>query len=74
MDAADDIGLGQRQQIVVAFEGALVVDQGFPTEIFFGEPMLLNHCTHGTIEYEDALIGSVLKCTAADGGLFLGRK
>ena len=54
MYRADDIGPGQAQQVVVAFQGRLVFGEARSPEIRFLEVMSLDHRAHRAIEHDDA--------------------
>ena len=52
----DDVGAGQRQQVVVAFEWARVVFEVPFTEVGFFERVPLDGGAHGTVQYHDAVL------------------
>ena len=54
MDAADDVGAGQYEQVVVALEILAVCGEALAPEVGFREGVLLDHGAHGTVEDEDA--------------------
>ncbi len=56
MDGADDLGLRQRQEIVVALEVSRPVRKPFPTVVSFFESVGLNHRPHGAIQEQDAFL------------------
>ena len=70
MDLANDLGAGQRQQIVVSFQifaatvssmrrivGVAIdaMHESMSAKIGFLQRVLLDHCAHGAIDDEDAL-------------------
>ncbi len=57
VDVLDRLGLGQRQQIVVAAQVAQPVGKPFAAKLFFGETITLDHRAHRAVEHEDALLG-----------------
>ena len=52
MDVTDNGRSRQRQDIVAAFQVYWVIDEAGTTEVLFTQLVLLNHCTHRTIEDE----------------------
>jgi hypothetical protein len=54
MDACDDLGLRDRQQIIVAAQIAAPVDKTLTSKIRLGQPMPLNHRAHGTVQNDQA--------------------
>ena len=56
MDVADGLRLGNREQIVVAFERMRKILETLAPEICFREIVALEHCAHGAVEDEDALL------------------
>ena len=56
MDRADDIGLRQHQQIVVAFQVVRVRRELGPAIVGFTELVALDHRTHRAVEDQDALL------------------
>ena len=55
VDAADKIGAGEAEQVVVAAQGLGVLGEAGPTEVLLGERVALNHGAHGAVEHEHAL-------------------
>src|ERR1700704_2235665 len=55
MDVADDLRAGQRENVVVAPEGAAVRAQALAPEAALVELALLDHRAHRAIEQHDAL-------------------
>jgi hypothetical protein len=55
MDFADDSGLGQAQQVVVALQVFGVVLEAFAAERGLIQPVRLDHGAHGTVDYQDTL-------------------
>ncbi len=55
MDLADDLGLAEHQQIVVALEIVGVVLEALAAIAGLVKLVALNHGAHGAIENEDAL-------------------
>ena len=53
MDIADDLRLGERQQIIVALEIGGVIGKALTTIVCLREPVSLNHRTHGAVEHEN---------------------
>src|SRR5574343_1950200 len=56
MEAADDVGPGQDQQVVVALDVVRVILEALAAVIGFGQPMALDHGAHGAVEDEQALL------------------
>jgi len=56
MDLEDQLRLGQRQQVVVAFEIELPVGEALATIICLGQLARLNHGAHAAIEHQDTLV------------------
>ena len=65
MNGADNIGLGQRQDVIVADQILAVIRKLRASKIRFSEPCALHHRTHGAVEYENALTGGQLKLLSA---------
>jgi hypothetical protein len=55
MDAYDDVGAGQRQQVVIPLQIVHVILESLPTEGRFIEPVSLDHGAHGAIHDQDTL-------------------
>ena len=55
MDAANDLRLRQRQQVVVALLVAAVRVEAIAVIVDGVQPVALDHGAHGAIENEDAL-------------------
>ena len=55
VDIAHQRRLGQRQQVVVAFELAAPVAKALAAIVLFGEPGALDHGAHCAVEQKDAL-------------------
>ncbi len=55
MDAADDLRLGQRQQVIIALEVAGPVGKALAAIAGLVQLVLLDHGAHGTVEDDDAL-------------------
>ena len=56
MDAADEIGAREGQQVVGAVEVAGVVAEALAPERALVEPLALDHRPHGAVEHEDAAV------------------
>jgi hypothetical protein len=54
VDLADDRGLGQHQQVVVALEVVRPVLEALAAVLGLAQLVTLDHRTHGTVEYEEA--------------------
>ena len=54
MNAANGVGPGERQQIIVAFDVGVVVGQQFAAKILFRQAELLDRGTHGAVEHDNA--------------------
>ena len=55
MDVADEGGLRQREEVVVAPEVARVVGEPLATILGFTQAMRLNSGSHGPVEHQDTL-------------------
>ena len=55
MDALNNIWASQEQQVIVALEVVRMIGKAFAAEVGFTQAVLLDHGTHGTIEYKDTL-------------------
>ena len=55
MDIADDKGTCQRQHVVAALQLLWMVGKTGSTEVFVTEMVLLDHCSHGTIQDADTI-------------------
>ena len=55
MHLADDVGLAQREQVVVALLVAAVVGEPLAAVVGLGQAVGLDHRPHGAVEHEDAL-------------------
>ena len=53
VDGANDVGLGQRQQVVVALQVAGPVGEALAAEVGLAQAVLLDHRAHGPVEDED---------------------
>ena len=69
VDGADDVGLGQHEQVVVALHVAGPIGKARAAEVGLAQPVLLDHRAHSPIEDEDTarqllmkLNGSVHSC------------
>ena len=72
MDAGDRLGLGEREQVVVAAQVARPVGEPAAAEVGLAEPVLLDHRAHRAVEHEDARLqegGQRLRAVRAQGGL-----
>ena len=56
MDLAHGVGLGEREQLVVAAEVAAVIAEPVAAERFVGQPERLDLGAHGTVEHHDPLV------------------
>ena len=56
VDLADDVRLGQHEQVVVALEVAWVILEARATIACLVELIALNHGAHGAVEDQDALL------------------
>ena len=61
MDAADDVRLRQRQQVVVALLVADVGVKAFAVVVTTLQAMSLDHGAHGPVQNQDALIEQAVK-------------
>ena len=59
VEAADVVGLRQREQVVVAGERTSVLGEPFATEIVLGQLECLDLAAARTVEYEDAFAGRI---------------
>ena len=55
MDAPDEVGLRQRQQVVVASQVARPVAKALAAELRLVQALALDHGAHGAVEDEDPL-------------------
>jgi hypothetical protein len=55
VDAAYDVGAGQQQKVVVAFDVLPVRGETLSAVIGFLQRMALNHCPHRAVEKKDTL-------------------
>ena len=55
MDAGDDIGAGQRQQVVIALEIVLMVGKAFPPVVRILQALGLDHGPHGAVDHQYAV-------------------
>ena len=55
MDAADDVGPGQDEQVVVALEVVAVIPEALAAVIGLGQAVALDHGAHGAVEDKEAL-------------------
>ena len=62
MDRAHGVGLGEREQLVVAAEVAAVIAESVAAERFVGQPERLDLGAHGAVEHHDAFA-----CDLRDG-------
>jgi hypothetical protein len=53
VDAGDDVGRGEDQQVVVAAQVARPVGEAVAAEVLLGEPVPLDHRAHRAVEDED---------------------
>ena len=58
MDVADYVGAGQTEHVVVALQLPLGIDEALATEVVLLQVVLLNERSHGSVEYEHALLGN----------------
>jgi hypothetical protein len=56
VDALDDLGLGEHQQVVVALEVLVPVLEAFAAVVGFAQLVALDHGAHRTVEDQDALL------------------
>ena len=56
VDGGNCVGPAQCQQVVVAFERRTVGAEALTAKILFLQIILLDHCSHGTIEQQDPLL------------------
>ncbi len=59
VDIAHDEWCRDREHVVAAFQFLLMTGETCTAEIFFAQLVLLYHCSHGTVEHEDSLLGYV---------------
>ena len=52
VDAADDVGAGQDQQVVVALEVVRVIGEALAAVVGFLQPVALDHRAHRAVEDE----------------------
>jgi hypothetical protein len=50
----DDVGTGEREQVVVALQVVGEILEAFPAVVFLGEIVALNHRAHRPVEHQDA--------------------
>ena len=55
MDALDDVGLCEAEEVVIPFQGGGVVCKSFPAVVGFLEGMALDHGAHCAVENHDAV-------------------
>ena len=61
MDGLDGVGLGERQEVVVALQVALAADEPLPAEMALVEAEPLDLGAHGAIEDQNPLTGRRLQ-------------
>ena len=49
MDIADNIGLSEAKQVIIALEVGMPVGKTITSKMFFLQSMALNHSTHSAI-------------------------
>ena len=67
VDAADDVRLGEAEQVVVALEVALPVGEPLAAVVGLAEPLALDHRAHGAVHDEDPLGESGLQLVGGVG-------
>ena len=67
MDPADDLGLGQREQVVVTLQVLRVVGEALAAEVGLVEVLLLEHRAHRPVEDDDPLAEQVRQAREARG-------
>ena len=55
MDAADDVGTGQDQEVIVALDVHRPVGEALAAEVLLAQDMALDHRPHGAVEHQDSL-------------------
>ncbi len=79
MDAADDMRLGQQQQVVVAFDidgmireaaarASVTAKQLGASIMRFSQLVTLDHRTHCAVQYQDALLNESFDRVMGHGG------
>ncbi len=79
VNTADDVRLGQQQQVVVAFDinGMVGKSTAFPCVtakqlgaaiMRFGQLVTLDHRTHRAVQYQDALLNELFDRVMGHGG------
>jgi hypothetical protein len=53
MDTRDDLGLRDRQQIIVAAQIGAPLDKTAAAKFGLGQPMPLNHRAHGAVQNDE---------------------
>ena len=56
MYSGNDIGAGQAEQVIVAFEVGAMVGEALPAVILFLQAFSLDHGSHSAIQYQYALM------------------
>ena len=56
MNVENDIRTSQIQHVVIAFHHAFDVGKSLTSEVLLRQSILLNHGTHGSVEYEYLLL------------------
>ena len=72
MDLADDVGPGERQQVVVALQVVVVIGQQRAAEVGFVQPITLDHRTHRAVDEQDALGELLAEAVGGHGHPFRG--
>ena len=62
VDVADDLRLGERQQIVVALQVARPVLEAFPPVAVLVQLVALDHGPHGPVQDQDAFFEQLFEC------------
>ena len=71
MDAGDNVGARQGEDVVVAAQVVAVTGEALAAKTALIEPVLLDHRAHGAIEQHDALGGQALQALDARAPLGL---
>jgi hypothetical protein len=58
--ADNDVGLGKIEQVIISLYIAMPILESLSTVIRFGKFMSLYHGTHGTVNYQNALLQGFL--------------
>ena len=68
-DVADDFGLGQGEQVIVALQLRRVIAEALPPEILFAQLEALDHHAPAAVQQQQALLGFLLHPGDTAGGI-----